>query len=528
MTMPSFVGGSVTENGASSTTTYNIDFGVAGLSDGDVVFVTLVNDATAVVYDTSYNVESWTLIATNAASGSRSGQVFARKWRTGDSHLFQYRKNRANSDGVAAAVYRGPDFSAIVAGTGKARATAPADSGTTMTALGITTTKADTLVLSIVMEATSAAESGAFLTGPTIPSGWTQDFYRAQTGTINTITYAHKAMASPGASGDAVFTFQNTQASNAWAIQIALPAVSVVTPPSGLAGVYVDSVGTAHSGYLFYNDSANVQHPVSLPSVIFQPYTVSMMMAGRSSKSPWYAAHRGGSYNYPEETLDGYRGSAQRGARILEVSVQVSADNTFWCFHDNTTDRTTGVSGSIPAMHDTDIAALSNLGSTAGGNPTQRSRPTAKLVDVLNAFSATHVFIIEDKTYTHMTQLLTLLQSYGTSGRPASERFVIKMDIASNNGGLIAQAKAAGFKTWGYIFDNQMTASFAGALTRGEDMIGLDYASSDATLSSAIAQALAVGIMPTGHIVSSRSVRNRLLGLGIQGIMMSNVDAIYG
>lgn len=527
MSMPSFVGYTTDEKGASSTTTYSIDFGISGLSDGDTVFVCLVNDATAVTYDTSYNVETWGLVANAPALGSRSGAIYARKWRTGDSHLFQYRKNRANADGLLAFVLRGGDLANLIVGTGKARSAAPADTSTTTTALGITTTAANTLALAIAFEATTAAETGAFITGPTIPSGWTQLAYRQQTTTINTVEVAAKQMATAGATGNAVFTYQNTQASNGWAIQLAFPE-TVTTPPSnpGLTGVYVDSAGVAHPGYLFYNDGSNVRHPVSLPTIRYIPYTVSEMMKS-TPQAPWFSAHRGGSYNYPEETLAGYRGSAQRGVRALEVSVVYSSEGTPWCFHDTNTLRTTGVSGTIASMTDAQIAALSNQGSTAAGNPTQPAQPTAKLVDVLNAWSDTHVLIIEDKTYTHMSALITLLNTYGTAGRPVGERFVIKLAASGNNGALATQARNAGMKTWGYIFDGEMAASYAAALTRGFDMIGMDYASSDATLIPAIAQAKAAGIKPTGHIVSSRTVRNRLLGLGMEGIMMSNVDAIF-
>lgn len=233
MTAPTHVGGTVTENGASSTTTYQIDFPIAGLSDGDYVIVALENDATAVTYDaTTYNAQTWTLLATvTMPSASRSGQVFGRKWHTGDSTSFFYRKNRANADGVAADVWRGVDT--VVVGTARGRQTSPVDTSTTTTILGITTTVADTVALAIGMEATSAAESGAFLTGPTIPSGWTQTLYRAQTGTINTIVFASKTMSSPGSTGDCVFTYQNTQANNGGGVMLGLvPAVTGGTAPT--------------------------------------------------------------------------------------------------------------------------------------------------------------------------------------------------------------------------------------------------------------------------------------------------------
>lgn len=527
MTMPTFVGGASNETGSSTTTTYDVDFSTVAILDGDVVLVAVCTDANTVTYDTSYSAVTWTQLVNVPTIGSRGGAVFARVWHTGDEKHFWYRKNKANSDGISAAVYRGVDFANMILGTGKLRAGAPADTTTQTTTLSVTTTAPDTLVVSVLLEATSAAETSPFNTGPTMASGWTKDFYRAQNLNINTETFAHKDMPTAGASGNATFTFQQVQATNSWGIQIALPAPSA-TPVLGLAGVYVDASGISHNGYLFYNDASNVRHPVALPTVKYKPYTVSQMLKA-TPKGPWLAMHRGASYSYPEETLDGYRGCAQRGAQILEISVQYSSDGTPWCFHDPSMDRTVlGTAGNtLPIASTTDavIATKSNLGSTAAGNPTQRSRPVAKLVDVIAAYKDTHVLIVEDKTYTHTTSFLALLNSYGTVGRPANEIFVVKIDAT---GGVTVPnaAAAAGFKTWGYIFDPTMAASYATALTRGFTMIGLDFNSSDATLTSAITSAKAAGVMPTGHIVASRTIRDRLLGLGMQGIMMSNIDAI--
>ena len=64
MTQPTFVGGVASENGASTTVTYSIDFSTIAVQDGDYVFFVGVCDATAVHYDaTTYNAEAWTLLA---------------------------------------------------------------------------------------------------------------------------------------------------------------------------------------------------------------------------------------------------------------------------------------------------------------------------------------------------------------------------------------------------------------------------------------------------------------------------------
>lgn len=386
----------------------------------------------------------------------------------------------------------------------------------------LTTTVANTLALTISTERTSAATPSS----PTY-TGATAWFHMPEVGSgqIQTIDIGYIDKATAGATGRATINYGSaTQTTNGLAFQLAIPPVPDAAP-TGLTGVYVDTNGVAHNGYLFYNDASNVKHPVSLPTIKYKPYTVSEMLKS-TTKAPWFAAHRGGSYNYPEEVLDGYRGCAQRGVRALEISVQYSADGTPWCFHDSTTNRTTGVSGTISAMTDAQLAVLSNLGSTAAGNPTQRSRPVAKFVDVIAQYKDTHVLIVEDKTYTHQTAFLNLLDSYGTAGRPSNEIFVVKID-ANSGQSFYTNAMSRGYKTWGYIFDADMASKLTSDLAKGMTMIGLDYNSSDATLTSAIAQAKAANIKPTGHIVPSRSIRDRLLGLGMEGIMMSNIDAIF-
>jgi hypothetical protein len=209
----------------------------------------------------------------------------------------------------------------------------------------------------------------------------------------------------------------------------------------------------------------------------------------------------------------------------------MSADGTWWGFHDASLDRTvlgtTGNTLPIASMTDAQIAVYNNLGSTASGNSSQPARPVAKVVDIINAYYKTHVIIIEDKTYTHPVQMLNLMDSYGTSARPASEIFIWKVTSSSGKVTFYDQPHARGYKTWGYIFDSSMSTEFPALASSGKsDMIGLDFNSSDATLSSAIALLKANGVKPTGHIINSTTQRDRMLALGCEGLMYSNVYAI--
>lgn len=393
---------------------------------------------------------------------------------------------------------------------------------TTNTGASITVTQDHSLVLGLSFERTTATE-----TGITSLSGASEWFFMPQTGgQIETIDVAYIDNKSPaGTTSTMTWVYPNTQSSNGGAFQISIPPA----PPNnnisfGYPAIYRTSGGTNYAGKLFYWDGSAAHDFTTTPVVQFNPTTVTQFLS--SQHSPWFAAHRGFSYSYPEETLYSYRSATDWGIKAIEVSVQKSADGTFWCFHDPTTTRTTGTTGTIASMTDAQISVLSNQGSTATANPTQPARPTAKLVDVLNTYASTHVIIIEDKTYANTTAMLNLMDSYGTSGRPATEIFIWKVD-GTAGASFYTPAASRGYHRWAYIFDSSMAASFNTLVTSGKaDLIGMDYSSSDATLTSAIAACIANGVMPTGHIINSTTQRDRLLGLGMKGLMISNKDVV--
>lgn len=392
------------------------------------------------------------------------------------------------------------------------------------TAPALTTSIDHSLVLGLSFERTTATETG--ITSLTGANEW---FYLPQymSTQIETLDVSYVDDVSPaGTTSSMEWIYPNTQAINGAAVQISIPPAPNNNGISlGYPGVLRTSGGTNYNGRMFYWDGAAAHDFSTDVTNVFEPVTVTQFLS--SAHSPWFAAHRGFSYSYPEETLYGYRGATDWRIKAIEVSVQKSASGTFWCFHDATTDRTTGVSGTISAMTDAQIGVLNNLGTTANNNTSQPARPTAKLVDVLDLYAKTHVIIIEDKTYSNTTNMLNLMDSYGTVGRPASEIFIWKVASSASKTTFFDPATARGYHRWAYIFDNSMSTEFPALPASGKaDMIGMDFNSSDATLSSAIAICISNGVMPTGHIINSTTQRDRLLGLGMKGLMMSSKNAI--
>lgn len=516
-TPPTRIGYTVTNPGA-STTAITLDPSVvtsgSGISTGNWMIATVTTTSTTTVVTPP---AGWSTLLGYHVVGTLAYAIFGMIRGSGDtSYIFTL---DAAGDTSAASLMWGANadtnLSNWIVGANTNRSVNPHN-----TAASIMTVSDHSLVLGISVERTSVIESA--ITSVTGANEW---FFMAQAGTqLETIDVSYVADKTPaGATTVMDWTYPNTQAINGMAVQIAIPPGVASTQISvGYPGII--RVGSSnYAGKLFYWDGNTAHDFTTAPVMVFAPVTVTQFLA----HTPWFGAHRGFSYSYPEETLYSYRGATDWKIKAIEISVQKSSSGTFWCFHDATTDRTTGVSGTIASMTDAQIAVLTNLSSTAAGNTSQPARPVAKLVDVLNLYASTHVIIIEDKTYANTTAMLNLMDSYGTSGRPATEIFIWKVDAGSSKVNYFDPAAVRGYHRWAYIFDSSMASSFSALVVSGKaDMIGMDFNSSDAVLTPAIAACIANGVMPTGHIVNSVIQRDRLLGLGMKGIMISNKDVV--
>jgi len=62
------------------------------------------------------------------------------------------------------------------------------------------------------------------------------------------------------------------------------------------------------------------------------------------------AGHRGDCYNWPENTMEGYRAAIEAGADMIEIDVHVTKDMQLILMHDDKVDRTTDCQGAIKDM----------------------------------------------------------------------------------------------------------------------------------------------------------------------------------
>lgn len=430
---------------------------------GDIVFAVIAGtNTTATVTPPG---AGWTAIITKNITNSLYVWAWWRKRGIGETtYAFTFDNGAAGSVGALYVIARA-DLPSIVS------AIANRSVDKTNTIPSITTTVANTLALALAAERTTADETGV----TTVPAGWTELGFARQTATaIESIWGGTKLQAAAGATGTGDIVWPNTQTQNGQTITVGLP-------PKSLAARVTD-------------------------------------IAHWAAQTDAYIVHRGASKTFPEMTKFAYDESVFYGANAIEISVWSSAAGTFWCIHDNDLTIRTNGAGNVTATAD---ATLTGLLVNAGGtnNTGQVAQPLSKLSDVLAAYGDNVVVFIEAKSmYTvgaDAAALATIIQA-----QPHwQNRFIWKQSGTSN----LFAARPTGIKTWGYFFDADMAGSFSSKQAQF-DYIGLDYNSSDATLTAAIATAGATRTI--AHILSTTAQVTRFQGFGVHKFMCSDLSLV--
>jgi glycerophosphoryl diester phosphodiesterase len=344
-------------------------------------------------------------------------------------------------------------------------------------------------------------------------TGATKWFYKAQNGTVlETIAIGYADRPTAGATSSVTIAYPNTQSSNGWAVQIGIPAIP---QQMGLLGSIW--TGTVEAPIHATKWNGTTESAVSS----FDLYTGDYRISDLLSTSPFYIAHRGGGDNWPEHTFRSYSSAVNYGMKAIEVSTHITSDGVIICHHDPSTLRMTGTDLTIASSTKAQLDALTNTAAFTD-NPSQNREPIPTLVSVLNAYAGNHVIFVEPKALGNswrVNTLLPLLNSYANS----TQRIIWKSYI---NAPEFANAKAAGYTTWGYILtaDPAHTNNLGTLIPNPNiDLIGVQTSASDAFVTDVVSRANAVGKKVIMWEIHTIAERDRAVALGCVGMMTSNL-----
>ncbi|MBC7518352.1 MAG: hypothetical protein H7248_05635 [Microbacteriaceae bacterium] len=287
------------------------------------------------------------------------------------------------------------------------------------------------------------------------------------------------------------------------------------------------------------------------------PAAARTLFAGRGGKlltpllssRPFSVAHRGGSNDWPEMSLQAYTHSAKLGVNALEISLARTVDGVWFGLHDETLDRTSATVNFVAAEHTwaevssyrisaavaaarTSAApnssaqtssdpALADPGQSAAGQ--SAAQPYLRFTELVSAFGSTHTIFVDPKFVAprHYPELLELMAQGVDAPR---ESFVAKSLGTDQNWGPAARAK--GFHTFGFYYVSRGDATLDSlAATHGRwDLLGMQFDAGEA----AWARIESLGKPVIGHIVSDRPEARAALSHGAVGLIVSGVREVLG
>ena len=231
-------------------------------------------------------------------------------------------------------------------------------------------------------------------------------------------------------------------------------------------------------------------------------------------------AHRGGSLDWPEMSMEAYRQSVRLGANALEISLARTSDGVWFGLHDATLDRTSGTSGFVAAQHTWAEVQAHRITAAETDDPQQPPQPYLRFEDLVSAYGRTHTIFVDPKVVPtdHLGELFALMSAVPDP----TGTFVAKGYCTAQ--AWPVDAAARGYRTWGYYYGSELAAdpSMLATTQARWSWLGLDY---EAT-ADAWRMLNATGKPVLAHIVPSRAEADRALSLGAAGLVVSGVREV--
>lgn len=245
---------------------------------------------------------------------------------------------------------------------------------------------------------------------------------------------------------------------------------------------------------------------------------------------PWVqVAHRGGSEDYPEHSMQAYQRAWDRGYRVFEVAVAVSAqeDGTprggeLFLLHDQTLDRTSAVTGmQAQSTRWSTIRGMQIL-PPAGAQPDATPQPYLTLRDYLDAFGDRVVTFLDMKYLwpADRARVYAEIEARGLAGRVVGKLVYGTGNYASVRA-IRDEFMAQGMETWGALYPaNQPDFTDLAPL---HEWLGMDHGASQAVWSDLKGRAAGRPIL--GHVCASQAHIETARAKGATGVMVASPAA---
>ncbi|SHE24669.1 glycerophosphodiester phosphodiesterase [Actinomyces glycerinitolerans] len=215
----------------------------------------------------------------------------------------------------------------------------------------------------------------------------------------------------------------------------------------------------------------------------------------------WMIAHRGGSADWPEMSLRAYSESVSRNVPALEFSFNLTSDGVPVGVHNK---NLQAVDPSAPSTR------VSQMTWAEVRRYTTMGEPFIRLDDLQAAYGDDHVLFIDPKHSgaAHQTYLPWL----------DPDHTILKF---SGDATWLADIwREAGFRTWGYAYEEHITSGEAATWAPHWDLFGVPWYASEAAWQTAAGY----GVPLIGHICNSQQALDTCISHGAIGAMCAKID----
>jgi len=372
------------------------------------------------------------------------------------------------------------------------------------------------------MSPTGASNGGFMLAVKSLSTPSATAAFSATAGLSATTTQAYSISApfgaSAGASGAATVSYAVSAPFAASAVMSgSVTSGSNVPAPFSATASLSAAVTQSYSIVAGFGATAGLSASATPQYVVSAAFAASAGFSASASTltpvqqwiatQPLYAAHRGGSADWPQSTMYAYDNAAAWNTTMaLEVSMWQSADGVWVINHDNDP-SVTGTwanpgTGNISARNWT--GDLQNIVSSTG------SYPIMRLETLLAKYGGKRVLIIDNKGSQDVAGLISILNANGGPGYYVSKSYYTAASWPNS-------MRSAGYKTLGYFYDAD-TSNIAANQSKF-DVLMEDYTASTGSWTTILSYPQPV----MAHIIPDAAAKATATSKGAEGYMVSGV-----